>query len=131
MNYLNREFLNFVGFDQLLNGVKSATNYPPYNLIRTSDDEYIIELTVAGFKKSEVAVTLDDNLITIKGTRNKEPVINQEYVHRGLGTRDFTRQFQLAEHIVITSAAIQDGILRIVMEKQVPEDKKVKVIDIA
>lgn len=130
---LNRALL---GFDRLFDQVESRyanqlnNNYPPFNVVKTSEDTYFVELAIAGFRKDEIHIEVEDTQLTIKGEKTRDEDANWQYLHRGLSARNFVRQFQLAEHMVIKGAVIQDGILRIDVERIIPEEKKARVIDI-
>ncbi len=142
MNALTRfdtQALNraLVGFDRLFDTFDSRfanqlnTNYPPYNVVKTDDDHYSVEVAVAGFKKGEISVEVDNDQLTIKGesaTPNESTA--RQYLHKGLSSRDFVRQFTLAEHMIVKGAEIQDGILTISIVRELPEDKKPRLIDI-
>jgi molecular chaperone IbpA len=142
MNALTRfdtQALNraLVGFDRLFDTFDSRfanqlnTNYPPYNVVKTDDDHYSVEVAVAGFKRDEITVEVDGDQLTIKGessTSNESTA--RQYLHKGLSSRDFVRQFTLAEHMIVKGAEIQDGILSITIERVIPEDKKPRLIDI-
>ena len=142
MNALTRfdtQALNraLVGFDRLFDTFDTRfanqlnTNYPPYNVVKTDDDHYSVEVAVAGFKRDEITVEVDGDQLTIKGessTTNESTA--RQYLHKGLSSRDFVRQFTLAEHMIVKGAEIQDGILSIVIERVIPEDKKPRLIDI-
>jgi molecular chaperone IbpA len=125
-----------VGFDRMFDTFESrfanqlATNYPPHNIVRKDQYNYYIEMAVAGFKKDEITVEVEGDQITIKGERKRDEDTDVQYIHRGLSARDFARQFQMAEHMIVKGAAIQDGILKIDLEFQIPEEKKARVIDI-
>jgi molecular chaperone IbpA len=142
MNALTRfdtQALNraLVGFDQMFDTFESRfasqlnTNYPPYNVVKTDDDHYSVEVAVAGFKKDEITVEVEQEQLTIKGISQipNEPS-QRQYLHKGLSSRDFVRQFTLAEYMVVKGAEIKDGILSIAIERIVPEDKKSRLIDI-
>ncbi len=126
-----------VGFDRLFDGFEArfanqlTNNYPPHNVVKTDDTHYVIEIAVAGFKKSEIAVEIEQEILTVRGSSAtpNEPTTRQ-YLHRGLSSRDFERSWQLAEHMVVKGAKIQDGILTISLEYVIPEEKKARVIDI-
>ena len=126
-----------VGFDRLFDGFETrfanqlTNNYPPHNVVKTDDTHYVIEIAVAGFKKSEIAVEIEQEILTVRGSSEtlNEPTTRQ-YLHRGLSSRDFERSWQLAEHMVVKGAEIQDGILTISLEYVIPEEKKARVIDI-
>lgn len=125
-----------VGFDRMFDTFESRfgnqlnTNYPPYNVVKKDDDHYFVELAVAGFTKSEITVEVERDQLTIKGEKVRNEDASYQYLHRGLSARDFARQFQLADHMVVKGAVIQDGILRIDLERIVPEEKKARLIDI-
>lgn len=133
-NSLNRAL---VGFDRLFDTFESrfanqlSTNYPPYNVVKTDDDHYSIEVAVAGFKKDEISVEIDQDQLTIKGeSSTPNEATSRQYLHKGLSSRDFVRQFTLAEHMIVKGAEIRDGILTISIERVIPEDKKPRLIDI-
>lgn len=103
--------------------------YPPYNLVKHSDDEYVIELSVAGFAIEDINITVDNQKLVVTGD-NKNVSNEATYIHKGIASRGFTRQFYLAEYIEVVNATIVNGILIINLEKVVPEDKKPKTIKI-
>ena len=108
-----------------------TNNYPPHNVVKTDDTHYVIEIAVAGFKKSEIAVEIEQDVITVRGeSTTAEMPTSRQYLHRGLSSRDFERSWQLAEHMVVKGAEIQDGVLTISLEYVIPEEKKARVIDI-
>lgn len=124
-----------VGFDSLFNELarlsnQPVTNYPPYNVIKHTEDKYSIELAVAGFKEGEISVEVDKNVLSIKGEQATELDANFEYLHRGISARSFTRTFNLAEHVEVRNAEISNGILTVVLERQVPEELQPKKIQI-
>jgi molecular chaperone IbpA len=125
-----------VGFDRLFDTFESRfanqinNNYPPYNIIRSGENSYSVELAVAGFKKEEIEVEISNQTLAVRGEKSKEDNDTQQYLHRGLSARNFERTFQLAEDIVIKGATLQDGILRVDLERIIPEEKKPKLIDI-
>jgi molecular chaperone IbpA len=125
-----------VGFDRMFDtfetrfGNQLSSNYPPYNVVKKDDDHYAIEIAVAGFKKSEINVEVDGDQLTIKGQRNKDEADGVQYMHRGLSARDFVRQFTLAEYMLVQGASIQDGVIRVDLERVVPDHMKPRLIDI-
>lgn len=126
-----------VGFDRMFNTFESrfanqlATNYPPHNIVKTDDTHYAIEIAVAGFKKNEIEVEVEQDILTVRGSSVvPDETTTRQYLHRGLSSRDFERSWQLAEHMVVKSAEIQDGVLTINLEYVIPEEKKARVIDI-
>jgi molecular chaperone IbpA len=125
-----------IGFDSTiqellrLTNQQSAANYPPHNVIKTGDETVIIQIAVAGFYEGEIELTLNGRLLTVTGTNNREDDVSWEYYHRGISSRNFTREFTLAEHVEITNAVVTNGILNIYLERKVPEEKKPKQIAI-
>jgi molecular chaperone IbpA len=126
-----------VGFDRLFDtfetrfGNQLSTNYPPHNIVKTDDTHYQIEIAVAGFKKHEISVEVEQDMLTVKGESESSTDTNtRQYLHRGLSSRNFLRSWQLAEHMVVNGAEIKDGILTISLEYIIPEEKKARVIDI-
>ena len=120
-----------IGFDQLFDTLeyKATTNYPPYNIIKSDEDNYIIEVAVAGFKKREIKVEIENSKLSVKGSKEKEDV-KVQYLHHALSARNFMHQFTIAENMVIKSAALEDGVLKVLLERIVPESKKVRIIEI-
>ena len=125
-----------VGFDRLFDTFETrfanqlSSNYPPHNVIKTDDTHYQIEIAIAGFKKDEVSVEVEQAMLTVKGENNTEDHTSTSYLHRGLSKRDFVRTWQLAEHMIVNGAEIKDGMLTISLEYIIPEEKKARVIDI-
>jgi len=127
-----------VGFDNMFDSLMRSTsqqssgNYPPYNVIKHSDDQFSIELAVAGFGKKELDIQLEDNILSIKGEKSVEDQLDDEleYLHRGISSRSFTRTFTLAEHVEVVEAHVANGILSISLERRIPEEKKPKKIAI-
>jgi molecular chaperone IbpA len=128
-----------IGFDSILdelmrvNAQQANTNYPPYNIVKHSEDAFAIELAVAGFREGDVNITLEKNVLTIKGeqTESLDELENEvEYVHRGISARAFTRTFTLADYVEVVGASAENGILKIQLERQVPEEQKPKTVAI-
>jgi molecular chaperone IbpA len=129
-----------IGFDTILdelmrvNAQQSNTNYPPYNIVKHSEDAFAIELAVAGFREGDINITLEKNILTIKGEQLQdldELEKDVEYVHRGISSRNFDRTFTLADYVEVVGAKAENGILKIELERQVPEEQKPKTIAIA
>jgi molecular chaperone IbpA len=123
----------FIGFDSVLNKLNSSTspgtNYPPYNIIKHGDDEYLIEIAVAGFGEEDMEITLHDGTLTVTGeikSSDSEP----NYLHRGIAARAFSRKFTLADTIEVIGAQIYNGMLQIRLQNIIPESKKPKTIPI-
>jgi molecular chaperone IbpA len=140
MNALTRfdtQSLNraLIGFDSLFNDVERRfansvqTNYPPYNVLKHDDDHFEIEVAVAGFDREDIAIEVDQNLLTIKGARLKEDDASK-YLHRGLAARDFERTFTLADYMIVGDAELTNGILRVKLTRVVPEALKPRLITI-
>jgi molecular chaperone IbpA len=126
-----------VGFDRLFDTFESrfanqlSTNYPPHNIVKTDDTHYQIEIAIAGFKKHEINVEVEQDMLTVTGeSEATNETLTRQYLHRGLSSRSFVRSWQLAEHMVVNGAEIKDGILTISLEYIIPEEKKARVIDI-
>jgi molecular chaperone IbpA len=128
-----------IGFDTMFDQMERrhagsvSNNYPPHNIIRTGENLYEIQVAVTGFEKDEIAVTVESNVLTVKGegvesVRHEQPEI--VYLHRGLATRDFVREFPLAEHIEVVGAEIRNGMLIVKLNRNIPESAKPKIIDI-
>ena len=123
-----------VGFDRLAAQLNSAAaqaeqGYPPYNIERTDDQAYRIDIAVAGFKPEELSIEVRENLLTVAGRKaaNDE---TRRYLHRGLAERDFERKFQLADHVIVKDARLADGLLSIDLVREVPEALKPRQVPI-
>lgn len=122
-----------IGFDNMFDDMmrinsQQSLNYPPYNIVKNTEDSFDIEVAVSGFSEGEVEVNLDNRVLTVKGQKKEDLVA--EYLHKGISTRDFVREFTLAEHVEVIKASQKDGILTIQLERIVPEEKKPKAIAI-
>jgi molecular chaperone IbpA len=124
-----------VGFDRLAALLESAarsdapTGYPPYNIETAGENAYRIEIAVAGFKSEELSIEFRESTLTVQG--KKAPTDEaKRYLHRGLAERNFERRFQLADHVVVTGAALADGLLVIELERQLPEQLKPRRVEI-
>lgn len=125
-----------VGFDQMFdellrntNNAQSA-NYPPYNIVKHSEDKFAIELAVAGFKEGDIDITVEKNQLSVKGEKSIELTENVEYLHRGISSRNFQRSWTLADHVEVVGANVKDGILTIQLERLIPEELQPKKIAI-
>ena len=124
-----------VGFDRLASLLDAAASqdsqggYPPYNIERTAENEYRIEIAVAGFRPEELNVEVKENLLTVQGrkTANDEA---RNYLHRGLAERNFERRFQLADYVIVTDANLADGLLSIALKRELPEALKPRTVAI-
>jgi molecular chaperone IbpA len=125
-----------VGFDRLFNdltrtaGSLNGTNYPPYNIIKSGETTYVIEVAVAGFAESELDVEVKDGELIIKGEKEGKDEQGPEYLHQGIAHRNFLRTFALAENVEVKGASVKNGILAITLEHIIPESAKPKKIAI-
>jgi len=134
----------FVGSDKFLAKVHETaeylantaahSGYPPFNLKKTDDNVYVIEMAVAGFGKQDIELTLEENKLKIAGQTTIDTItedgITQTFLHKGISDRPFTRTFTLADNVVVNNAKMVNGLLKIWLEHVIPEDKKPKKIDI-
>jgi molecular chaperone IbpA len=125
-----------IGFDQMFDQMERrfanqvSNNYPPHNILRLEENEYVIQLAVTGFEKSEISVTVENNVLIVKGESMTTDYAPEQYLHRGLATRDFVKEFPLAEHIEVVGAETKNCMLSIKLIRNVPESAKPKVIEI-
>lgn len=131
INSLNRAL---IGFDRIFNDFEnrwqhSTSNYPPYNIAKLGEDDFVIEIAVAGFEKEEINIQVDQDQLIISG--RKVPAEQEvQYLHRGLAARDFERVFTLEAHMIVGEAKIVNGILTINISRQIPESLKPRIINI-
>jgi len=127
-------FRSTVGFDRLIGLLESASEqgYPPYNIERSDENNYRVTLAVAGFADKELSVDVKDRVLTITGKRADEAQPNQatSFLHQGIAGRSFERSFQLAEHVEVKAARLENGLLHVDLERIVPEEKKPRRIAI-
>jgi molecular chaperone IbpA len=125
-----------VGFDRLFSALDqfvtsdAAPTYPPYNIERTAENAYRITLAVAGFTDQDLSIETRENALTVKGERKAEAK-QGEFLHQGIAARGFERRFQLADHVQVTGAALENGLLHIDLVREIPEAKKPRQIQIA
>ena len=126
-----------VGFDQLVNEFFNDTSfvntsgYPPYNISKDKNDIYEITLAVAGFKKEDIDIELEDGTLKITGKSEVLDSSEKEYLHKGIAERNFVRTFKLAEYVEVKSAKLVDGILRVSLFRNIPDAMKPQKIDIS
>lgn len=123
-----------IGFEPLFDGLLNAaaqqeTNYPPYNIVKLADDQYMISIAVAGFSEENIEITKENDTLLIEGTATQS-ADDVTYIHKGIGARKFRREFRLAEHVEVNLVNLDLGILNIYLQRVVPEDKKPKKIAI-
>jgi molecular chaperone IbpA len=125
-----------VGFDRLASLMSSATrqdqgnSYPPYNILTTGENQYQITMAVAGFSDDDINITTEQNRLLVTGNRPDENEEQGEYLHRGIATRSFERRFNLADHVKVVSASLENGLLHIELERELPEAMKPRTIKI-
>ena len=108
---------------------KVSSSFPPHNILKLDESRYVVELAVAGFSKDEIEITVEDGTLTVKGDK-KEKDADVQYLHRGIGTRSFTKTLTVADTIEVKGAEFKDGILRIGLENIIPEHKKPRKVEI-
>jgi molecular chaperone IbpA len=127
---------NSVGFDRLFEQMdrhfanSSGNGYPPYNIVQINEDEYMITLAVAGFGMEDIEITKNGNILNIEGdsAKNQEDTVN--YLHKGIATRSFRRQFTLADYVEVEGAELELGMLNVHLKRYIPEEKQPKRIAI-
>ena len=134
-----------VGFDDMFDHFEhmmddsffrgSVANFPPYNIVKTGENTYDVELALAGFGRDDIMVEYKENLLTVKSKPNKDPSDEVEKYddgmqHRGISKRMFTRTFTIANDVEVKGAELKDGLLKVSMERIIPEHKKAKTIEI-
>jgi molecular chaperone IbpA len=122
----------FSGFgldiDKFFSTTPATNTYPPYNVVRINDDKIVMEFAVAGFKKDEISITAEKNVLSINA--EKPDADDKKYLHKGIAARRFTRSFTLPEYYEVDSAGFEDGILYVYLIRNIPEEKKPKSIRI-
>lgn len=128
-------YRSLVGFDRLADQLdaaarnEAASGYPPYNIERTGENDYRIEIAVAGFKPEELNVEVKENLLTVTGRKAANDETKQ-YLHRGLAERNFERKFQLTDYLVVVDADLSNGLLSIALKRELPEALKPRTVEI-
>ena len=130
-------YRSFIGSDRLASLVDAASRsenqstYPPYNVELLGDDKYRISIAIAGFSSDEVEIVAQDNTLTVSGKKaQQENAAERKFLHRGLSERSFERKFQLGDHVKVTGADLQHGLLHIELARVVPEAKKPRRVEI-
>ncbi len=126
-----------VGFDRLFSlldqgtGFESAPSYPPYNIERTGENAYRVTVAVAGFAEPELSIEVKENALTIRGEKQaKQPDNSGEVLYQGIAARAFERRFQLADHVVVKGASLENGLLHVDLVREIPEAMKPRNIPI-
>jgi len=123
-----------VGFDRVFDlletaaRVQHADNWPPYDIVKTGDDQYTINMAVAGFSPDELTVTMQPNQLVVSGHKHDEKA--GEYLHRGIAQRALERRFELADHVNVVAANLDNGLLTIELKREIPEEMKPRRIEI-
>lgn len=131
-------YRSFIGSDHLASLIDAASRaekqstYPPYNIELLDDDKYRVTMAVAGFSKDDVSIQVEENTLTITGTKKAEAKESAErkFLHKGISERSFERKFQLGDHVKVLAADMENGLLHIDMERVIPEAKKPRQIEI-
>lgn len=132
-------YRSFVGLDRMAGLIDAATQqldstgsaYPPYNIAQIGEDQYNIELAVAGFSQDDIEIESHENVLTITGRKGlREADENTSYLHRGIAERGFERRFQLADHVKVTNARLENGLLSVSLLRELPEALKPRKIEI-
>jgi molecular chaperone IbpA len=123
-----------IGFDRVFDLLENASrtttidHWPPYDIARTGEDDYRITMAVAGFSQDELSMTQEQNMLLVTGEKKNED--KAEYLHRGIAGRAFERRFQLADHVKVTGACLENGLLTIDLKREIPEEMKPRRIEI-
>jgi molecular chaperone IbpA len=127
-----------LGFDRFFDDVerllnsdiqKTTSTFPPHNIIKLDDSRYLVELAVAGFGKNEIEITVENGVLSIIGSKSSKDEVGT-YLHRGIGTRAFTKKITIADTVEVRGAEFKDGILRIGLENVIPDHKKPRKVEI-
>lgn len=129
-------YRNAIGFDRLLNMMEASNSkntqggYPPYNIEQQEENKYRITMAVAGFAEAELDITQQENTLIVRGERQAEE--NKTYIYQGIAERNFERKFQLADYVKVIGAAMENGLLHIDLEREIPQavqPRKIKIND--
>jgi len=129
-------YRSLVGFDRLADQLdaaartEAASGYPPYNIERTGENDYRIEIAVAGFRPDELTVEVKENLLTVTGRKAANDGDAKQYLHRGLAERNFERKFQLTDYLIVEGADLSNGLLSIALKRELPEALKPRTVEI-
>jgi len=127
----------FIGFDDIFQELERTfqtagkqDNYPPHNVIKTGENQFHLELAVAGFDENELDVSISNRVLRIEGKRERDDDEHRQYLHRGIASRDFDRTFPLADNVEVRGVTVRNGIMTVSLELIVPEEEKAKKIAI-
>ena len=134
---LNPLYRSTVGFDRLFSvldsltaGDSGAQTYPPYNIERTGENAYRVTMAVAGFGEDDISIETKENTLTVKGEKKAEAAKDNEFLYRGIAARSFERRFQLADHVEVKGATLENGLLHVDLVREIPEAMKPRTIAI-
>ena len=124
-----------IGFDNLFDrlfdmDLESSSSYPPYNISKVDDNNYVIEMALAGFNKDDIEIELADSELTVRSKKREDSNKDVNLIHEGISHRSFNRKFTLSEEILVKNAEMKNGMLIVKLEKFIPENKKPKLINI-
>jgi len=124
-----------IGFDNLFDrlfdiDLDSSSSYPPYNISKVDDNNYVIEMALAGFNKDDIEIEIADSELTVRSKKREDSNKDVNLIHQGISHRSFNRKFTLSEEILVKNAEMKNGMLIIKLEKFIPENKKPKLINI-
>ena len=130
-------YRSFIGSDPLASLVDAASRaekqstYPPYNIELLAEDKYRITMAIAGFSKDDINIVVEDNTLSITGTKNSDADKQErKFLHKGISERNFERKFQLGDHVKVLAADLENGLLHVDLERVIPEAKKPRKIEI-
>ena len=132
--FMNAAHRNFIGVDRLMDRMASNLStpndqgYPPYNVVKLDDNNFVIELAVAGFGKDSINLTVQDSVLSIEGSQETNDDDEANYLHKGISSRKFRRTFDLADYVEVTDATVKDGVLKVTLERNIPEELKPREI---
>jgi molecular chaperone IbpA len=130
-------FRSSIGFDRMLDALETASrvtsvdNWPPYDIVKTGEDDYHISMAVAGFTQDDLTITQEQNMLIVIGQKIGDEEDDRQYLHRGIAGRAFQRRFELADHVKVVAAGLANGLLTIDLKREVPEEMKPRRIAIA
>jgi molecular chaperone IbpA len=130
-NHINRFAIGYEPIFERFGLPDTSPSYPPFNIIKFETGDFTIEFALAGFKKEEIKIQMKDNYLTVTGDKSNSPLYSSDaFVHHGIATRSFVREFKLSEYLEVREASFVDGILQIILKQNIPEEAKPKAIPI-
>ncbi|MDY6859665.1 MAG: Hsp20 family protein [Pseudomonadota bacterium] len=130
-------FRSSIGFDRMLDALEAASrvetldNWPPYDIVKTGEDDYRIDMAVAGFAEDDLTLTQDKNMLIVSGRKEAPGGDEAGYLYRGIAGRSFERRFELADHVRVEGATLSNGLLTVELKREIPEELKPRRIEIA